>query len=534
MNKQITHIAGSVWTGQGIVLECLIRVENQRIFSIEPKPTGALPKNTHELAKHQLLIPGFHDAHLHLCMGGLMLNWADFDGVDSADAFEARLKEYIAKTDLGPKDWIEGRGLDETKVQITREDIDRICDDRPVFIWTHDLHSAIANSAALTIAGIYSDMKDPAGGRFERDSSRVVNGVLRENAAYLVNKFVPLPSAERGANALRQAQEKAFSLGITAASASVRPEYMQGYQQFVGSSEHKIRLNIWRTSANFDFEADRFIPKRSDRFRMATLKGFADGALGSRSAAFFQPYADDPENSGICQTREGPLARYIRSAHGVGLQVALHAIGDRANCICLDAFEMAGCQMWDSGPRPRIEHCQVLRQRDIGRFAELGVIASMQPVHCIADMPFIEKRIGAERCKYAYAWKSLKKSGAVLAFGSDWPVEEVNPILGLHAATTRLNPGGWPRGGWQAQECLAIDDALDAYTRGSAYAAHWDREMGTIEQGKWADFAVLSKNVLEVPANEILNTKVDMTMVGGEVVWERERRKDKSEWGIEL
>lgn len=522
MGKMLHTIAGPVWTGSGPVRDSLIRIENGRIIAIEPRPLDFLPEGTLYLKKDQVLIPGLHDAHLHLCMGGMMLDWVDFDGVASILEFRERLSGYLKGRDLNPDVWIMGRGLDETRFQIVRGDIDEFCRDCPVFIWSHDLHSAFVNTEALERYTYQFGIADPAGGRFERDEDNKLTGILRENAAYAVNKLIPQPSAKEISAAIARAQDYAFSLGITAASASVRSDYLDGYAEFVGTDKHKIRLNIWKVSDAFNFEQDRFTKKRTERFRLKTLKGFIDGALGSRSAAFDKPYEDDPYNSGMSLVREGPLARFIQAAHTNGLQVALHAIGDRANAIGLDAFEMAGCAGRGAEYRPRIEHCQVLRERDVTRFAELGVIASMQPIHCIADMPFTERRIGKERCKRAYAWKSLKQAGTMLAFGSDWPVEAVDPLLGIHAAVTRQHPSGWPQGGWQAQECLTIEETLQAYTAGAAYAACWDQDGGSIEKGKWADFTVLSKDILNCPAKEILDTKVDMTVVGGEAVYERE------------
>jgi predicted amidohydrolase YtcJ len=242
--------------------------------------------------------------------------------------------------------------------------------------------------------------------------------------------------------------------------------------------------------------------------------------LGSKSAAFWQPYEGEPDNTGISLIREGPLARFIRAAQKSGYQVALHAIGDRANSICLDAFEMASSSGLGPGLRPRIEHCQVLRERDIKRFAELGVIASMQPIHCTADMRFVEPRIGVERAKRSYAWRSLLDNGATLAFGSDWPVEDLNPLAGIHAAVTRTDQQDEPVGGWQPQERITVEEALCAYTKGSAYAAGWERELGEIAEGKLADLTVIDCNLFELDPAQIWRAKVQLTIAGGEIVYD--------------
>ena len=241
--------------------------------------------------------------------------------------------------------------------------------------------------------------------------------------------------------------------------------------------------------------------------------------MGSQTAAFWEPYANNPSNSGEALIREGPLARWIRSAQGEGYQIALHAIGDRANSIALDAYEMAGACGRGPEYRPRIEPVQVLRDRDIARFAELGIIASMQPVHCTADMRFVEPRIGAERAKRSYAWRSLLDAGAMLAFGSDWPVENLDPMAGIHAAVTRQDEAFEPPGGWQPQERINVEETLRAYTEGAAYSAFWEKETGTIEAGKLADFAILSQNLFDVPPEQIPRTKVLMTVVNGEIVY---------------
>jgi predicted amidohydrolase YtcJ len=461
-----------------------------------------------------LLIPGFHDAHLHLLSGGLRMRQASFADVKSKEEFKSVLDDY-AKSHSGG--WIQGWDLDETRIQITWADIEQVCADKPVFIWSHDWHSAVVNATALKTARVDETINDPSGGRFERDESGKLSGVLREEAAHVVQRAIPLPTSEAAHEALLRAQKLAFSYGITAASASVRDEDLLHYFDFLQNSDCKIRMNAWRVSRNFDLNEDRFVMQTNPRFRFATIKGFVDGALGSRTAAFAEPYTDDPTNAGLALVREGPLARYVSAAHREGYQLAFHAIGDRANSICLDAFEMASSGGRGPELRPRIEHCQHLRERDIPRFAELGVIASMQPIHCTADMRFVEPRLGSDRAKRSYAWRSLLNAGAILAFGSDWPVETLNPITGIHAAVTRQNAAGEPTAGWQPQERIYVADALLAFTLGSAYAAHWEHNIGTIEVGKLADLAVLSKNILNMDASQILGTEALLTVANGEI-----------------
>ncbi len=517
MRRAVRQISARVWTGSGTVRRMVIEIAGERIARLLPE-TAVLQPDAIVYPDSALLLPGLHDSHLHLLPGGLQLRQVDLHGVSSVEEFSDRLRDYVARHDADKAAWIEGSGLDETKLRITRTDIDKVCADSPVFIWSHDLHTAIVNSAALIQARVEGRIKDPEGGRFERDASGILNGVLRETAAHLLRKMIPPPSAEEARQALMIAQEQALSRGLTAVTGSARRDEIPHYLEFADCSDCQLRINLWRVSDRFNVEEDLFERRVGNRLRFAAQKGFLDGALGSQTAAMWEAYDNQSENSGVALIREGPLARWIRAIHSEGYQIALHAIGDRANSIVLDAFEMAGACGRGPEYRPRIEHAQILRPRDIARFAELGVIASMQPIHCTADMRFVEPRIGAERATRAYAWKSLLDAGATLAFGSDWPVEDLNPLAGIHAAVTRQNERGEPQEGWQPQERISVEQALRAYTGTAAYAADWDAEMGTIEEGKLADFTVLSQNLFEIAPDEILKTKVLATIVGGDMV----------------
>jgi predicted amidohydrolase YtcJ len=510
-------LIGNTWTGRGRVSRARIEIRGERIHAVSPVAPGAAEPNARIVPDSAVIIPGLHDAHLHLLEGGLRLDQIDFGGCATADEFADRLRDYVARHPLEPAAWIEGHRLDETRFKLSRVEIDQVCSTHPGFIWSHDWHSAFVNSAALIRARVDGQVRDPVNGKFERDASGKLNGVLRETAAYQVRAAIPPVSATAAHSALLRAQELALSHGFTAVSCSVRADLIPHYLAFADSSARRIRLNIWPVTERLDFAADRFTPRDGTSFRMRAFKGFVDGALGSRTAAFWQPYTDDPENSGIVGVREGPLARFVRSAHNEQYQVALHAIGDRANSIALDAFEMAGCAGVGPALRPRIEHCQVLRERDIKRFAELGVIASMQPIHCTADMRFAAARIGPERAQRAYAWRSLRDSGATLAFGSDWPVEDLSPLAGIHAAVTRADASGEPVGGWQAQERIKVEEALRAYTMGSAYAAGWEGELGELAAGKLADLTVIDRDLFACDPAEISTANVLLTVVKGEV-----------------
>lgn len=513
------NLIGNTWTGSGAVERKVISVENGRITDVAPFSAQTAPENALAYPESALIVPGLHDAHLHLLEGGLRLDELSFRGISStSDALEL-LRDFALKRAPQKSEWLCANSLDESVLQLTRTELDRVVSDTPLFIWSHDWHSAFVNSAALIAARIDGNVKHPERGRFERDAAGKLNGVLREQAAYVVRAAIPEPTSERAQEVFLRAQALALSHGFTALSCSVRRDLWPHYLEFSRTSARKLRINFWRVTDSYDLEQDRFEKIETETFRMAAFKGFADGALGSRTAALWQPYVDQPDNTGLGLIREGPLARFVRAAHQERFQLAMHAIGDRANSICLDAFEMAGSAGIGPALRPRIEHCQILRERDIARFAELGVIASMQPIHCTADMKFVEPRIGAERAKFAYAWKSLLDAGATLAFGSDWPVESMSPLAGIHAAVTREDASGQPAGGWQREQCISIEAALRAYTAGAAYAANWERNIGTIEAGKLADITVLDRNLFACDPREILQTKILATIINGEVVY---------------
>lgn len=509
------QIIAHTWTGIGAAERLVIETDGERIVFVLPDASVSRRRDAVVCPAGSLLIPGLHDAHCHLLEGGLMMAECDFDDANSAEDVGDVLRDYVREHDPAPGEWVRGRRLDETRVQVTRDDLDRVCPDRPVFIWTHDLHSVVVNSSALARVGISDGMSDPPGGKFERDESGRMSGVLRETAAHRVEQTIPPATAEQTRTALLRAQQYAFSLGLTAVSSSVRGDHLSRYSSLAESEARKIRMNIWPVGEDFSFDPNRFERACMPGYRMGTLKGFVDGALGSRSAAFYESYSDVPNHKGMLQIEAAPLANWIQLAHAVGWQIALHAIGDRGCGVVLDALERTGM----SDLRLRIEHAQHVRESDIARFAQLGVIASMQPVHCTADMRFVTPRLGRARARFSYAWRSLHKAGVRLAFGSDWPVEDFDPTAGILAAVTRQDRNGNPTGGWFPEERLTAEETLRAYTAGSAYAAFWEKDSGTIEAGKLADFTLLSRDILRCPEDELRDVKALMTVVGGEIVY---------------
>ncbi len=517
----VRTIVGKCWLGGEQTEPARIRIESGRIEAVERGVFDDSGADVLRLAGDQVLLPGFHDAHVHLIVGGLQMAQIDFTGAHTVSAVQERIADYVARTKPERGQWVLGFGLEQTEVTVTRVDIDRVLPDRPFFAWTHDLHSAVANSAALIAARVDGSSANPAGGSFDRGADGKLSGMLRESAAYHVREAIPTADEAECRQAFLRAQDHALSHGITTVSDSVRPDLLDAYLNVADSADQIVRMNIWRVTSSFDIDADRFQPRESAQFRSRCFKGFTDGALGSRTASFWEPYSDDPHNAGTLLVREGPLARFIRAAHKESYQIAMHAIGDRANSVVLDAIEMATCNGVGPELRPRIEHCQNLRERDIERFAKLGVIASMQPIHCTADMGFVRARIGEERETRAYAWKSLLRNGAMLAFGSDWPIEDMSPIAGIHAAVTRTRADGTPQGGWHAEQCIEVRDAVRAYTTAAAYAAGWEDRIGKIDAGYFADLCVLSGDPFTTAPEKQCALTVERTLVNGKTVYER-------------
>lgn len=510
--KKRWRIIADTWREPKAPMERLaVEIERERIVRIAPPTEAFFLKEAMTFPSPALLIPAFHDSHTHLLSGGLSLDWVSLGGVRDAEEAAARLESAVHKSDGR---WLDACDFDPALLSLDRRALDEIVPNIPVFIRSHDLHSALVNSKTLALAGIGEDVADPSGGCFERGADGKLNGLVRERACDFILRFRPPLGKEQAQKALLNAQSLAFSHGITAVSVSVRADWIPFYFDFMRSSESKIRLNLWKVASDLDYGRERFEPLEGTKFRHATFKGFVDGALGSQSAALWEPYTNNPNNRGILTVEEGTLTRFVQAAASEGYQIALHAIGDRACTVALNAYQKAQ----GINQRMRLEHAQILRREDIHRLADLGVIASMQPIHATADMRWVEQRIGASRAHLSYAWRSIRDAGAHLCFGSDWPVETMNPLEGLHAAVTRQDANGNPPGGWIAEQCLPMEQALEAYTHGAAYAARWEHELGTISQGKLADLTVLSCNPFRCEPRELLQASVLMTVCGGAIV----------------
>ncbi len=519
---------GRVWPGKGLRAGTAIAFRGETVLAVgsDPDVAGLVgPKTRVVDLKGRLVVPGFNDAHVHFLAGGFGLLSVDLrQARDEAD-FTRRLGDYTKTQPKGA--WtLQGNWDHESwpsKALPTRQLIDAATADHPVFVSRLDGHMSLANSAALRLAGVTRDTKDPDGGTIVRDAAGEPTGILKDNAEHLVNRVIPDPSREMNLRAARAALREAARFGVTTIQDNSPVDALPTYQALRAAGELTARLYVWRYIESMKplIEAGVRTGLGDDWIRMGALKILSDGSMGSATAAFFEPYLDHPETKGLLLHPVEKLDAMIAEADAAGFQLAVHAIGDRANALVLDAYERAANANPSRERRWRIEHAQVVRDADVARFKALGVVASIQPSHCIDDMRWAEREIGHERCRGAYRFRSFLKAGVPVAFGTDWFVETLDPRVGLYAAITRELPAGGPAGGWFPDEKLALDEAMDLYTRGSAYAEFAEARKGTLEAGKLADLVVFERDLFRAAPREILTTAVDMTIAGGRVVFER-------------
>ena len=479
--------------------------------------------------KGRLVVPGFNDAHVHFLSGGFGLLSVDLrDARDEAE-LARRIGEQARSLPKGT--WIQEGNWDHerwpSKALPTRQLIDSVTPEHPVFVQRLDGHMALANSLALRLAGISRETKDVDGGTILRDASGEPTGILKDNAQELVSRVIPEASREMNLRAARAALAEAARVGVTTIQDNSSVDALPTYQELRARGELTARMYVWRYADAMEplMKAGVRTGLGDDWVRVGALKILSDGSMGSGTAAFFEPYADDAKTTGLLLHPVPELERMIRDADAAGFQLAVHAIGDRANALVLDAFEKAVVANGARDRRFRIEHAQVVRKQDLPRYKALGVVASIQPSHCIDDMRWAEKRIGTARCRDAYNFRSFTSAGIPTAFGTDWFVEPLDPRLGLYAAVTREYPAGGPSGGWFPEEKIPLEDAIDLYTRGSAYAEFAEKDKGTLEPGQLADLVVFAADLFKAPPREILTTPVDLTVVGGRVVYDRERER---------
>src|SRR5437870_10381701 len=483
------------------------------------------------MRKAGLVLPGFNDAHVHFMSGGFQLSSVDLRDANTPQEFAERIRDFAARIPKGR--WITGGDWDherwpDAKLP-TKELIDQYTPNTPVFVNRLDGHMALANSLALRLAGVTRETKDPDGGVIVRDpKTGEPTGVLKDAAQSFVWKVFPAPNFEEKLAAARAATNHAASVGVTSVQDMSAGADVGVYQSLLDRGELKNRIYAVWPLPSWDRLAQTGVRAHfgGAMLRTGGLKGFADGSLGSTTALFFEPYKDAPETRGIPTDEmfpEGAMLARVRGADHAGLQVIIHAIGDRANDNILSIYERVEKENGNRDRRFRIEHAQHLRPQDIPRFARDKVIASMQPYHAIDDGRWAEKRIGPERAKTTYAFRSLLDSGATLAFGTDWYVAPLNPMLGIYAAATRRTlDGRWPQG-WIPEQKITVEEAMRAYTVGSAYAEFQENEKGTISPGKLADLVILSGDIFKIDPNEIEKVKVVMTIMDGRVVYEARR-----------
>ncbi|MBW3549461.1 MAG: amidohydrolase [Proteobacteria bacterium] len=487
------------------------------------------PQATHLDAGDATVIPGLIDAHGHVAGLGLSQMRAQLADTASKDDIVQRLREFARE--LPPGAWLLGRGWDQNDWPEQRfptaADLDAAFPDRPVWLERVDGHAGWANSAAMEV--VERDLSgdwQPDGGRIERDARGQPTGVFIDSAAALIDSAMPAMDADTAELALELGMRSAVEHGLTGVhDAGVTLPQLRGYQALADRDEMPLR--IYALAAG-DGDALEWICDNGlyahdgGRLQMRSVKLYVDGALGSRGAAMIQDYHDDAGNRGLLLTEPAALDAIVARAKGCGVQVATHAIGDRGNQVVLDAYAKAWPEE-SADHRWRIEHAQVLAPQDLPRLAELNVIASMQPTHATSDMPWAEERVGPERIVGAYAWRQLRDSGARLALGSDFPVESVDPRLGLFAAATRTDAEGMPAGGWLPQEKLTAYEALRGFTLDAAYAGFAEDEVGSLEVGKRADFVLLAQDPLAIPEQQLRDLTVLATYVDGDEVYRAPR-----------
>jgi len=469
------------------------------------------------------LLPGLIDAHGHIVGYGRARASLDLVGVASVEAARERIAAHAAANPASR--WLLGRGWNQVIWPVrafpTAADIDAVVADRPVWLERIDGHAGWANSATMALAGIDDDTPDPVGGKIIRDQNGHATGIFVDNAMQLIDRIVPAPGKPDVRRWVLGAVDALLAEGITSVhDAGIDLQTAEVYLSLVENGELDLRIYAMIGGADevLDAIAKPIVGLGEDRLSIASVKLYADGALGSRGAALIEPYDDDAENRGLPFWTQAELDAMVEKANRMGFQVGIHAIGDLGNRMALDAF--ANAQGGKPSPlRNRIEHSQVVSLEDIPRFAELGVIASMEATHATSDMNMAEDRVGAERILGAYAWRRMLDAGVVIANGSDFPVELSNPFHGLYAAVSRKDRNGLPADGWYADQALTRAEALHSFTLAAAYAGHQEDRLGSLEPGKWADFIIIDRDYFTVPEDEIDDIRVIETWIAGKKVF---------------
>jgi len=476
----------------------------------------------------KLLLPGFNDSHVHFMSGGQQLDNVELNDATSSEEFVRRIGEKARKTPVG--EWMTGGDWDETKwspAQLpTKEMIDPVTPNNPVFISRYDGHMALANSEALRLAGVTAKTPDPPGGFIVRDAQGNPTGALKDAATDFVFKIIPPLTHEQRLHAAKRALAHAAALGVTSVQ-EMNPEFadIAAYAELLQRGELTTRIYAAPLITQVDDEAKVGVRHAfgGPYLRIGAVKGYADGSLGSGTAYFFEPFLNQPNNRGLLSDEMHPISLMrdrMMKADAAGLQICTHAIGDEGISTILDLYTDVVKAHGEADRRFRIEHAQHMAAKDFDRFAQLHVIASMQPYHAIDDGRWAEGRIGHDRASRTYAFRTFLNHGVRLAFGTDWSVAPLNPLFGVYAAVTRATLDGKNPGGWFPEQKLTVAEAVEAYTMGSAYAEFQDQEKGSITRGKLADMVLLSDDIFAIDPVKIRDVRVLRTFVGGKQVFD--------------
>jgi predicted amidohydrolase YtcJ len=531
-------VHGHIWTEDAAQPEAeAIAVSGNRILRVgtsEDVLRLAGP-TTHVIDLHgRRVVPGFNDAHVHFVIGGLVLANVQLRDASSQAEFRERIARFAQSQPAG--EWILSGIWDHERwtpaVLPTHQLIDDVTPKNPVFVMRLDGHMGLANALAMKLAGVDRNTKDVPGGVIVRDADGNPTGIFKDAAMTLIHGVIPPLSLQQTETAILAAQREAARNGVTSVQEMADdqddtsgPEHLRALQTLEREGRLAVRISVnlrlldWKNLAGSGIQAGF----NDGHIQVGGLKAFADGGLGASTAWLFAPYVDAPNTSGLATDElQHPEQMFtdMRGADQAGLQIAIHAIGDRANRTILDLYQRLEKEDGPRDRRLRIEHAQHLTSEDIPRFAQLHVIASMQPYHAIDDGRWAQKRLGGERIRYAYDFRSLLDSGATLAFGSDWPVAPMEPLMGIYAAVTRRTLDNRNPNGWIPEQKISVAEAVHAYTVGSAYAQFDDKIRGSLEPGKLADLVVLSQDIFHIDPVQIEDTHVDLTILDGRVIYE--------------
>ncbi len=499
-----------------------IAVKDGKVLAVGDNVEPFLGPATRRIdAKGAAIVPGLIDSHVHMRNFGDSLEILDLRATKSAGQIAGMVRS--AASGRKPGEWIRGRSWDQTVWPSRQFPEDGVLSDaapdNPVYLTRVDGHAAWVNRKAMELSDINAATPDPPGGKILRSAAGAPTGVLIDRAQALVSRHIPAATPEQTARHIARAAQECARLGLTSVhDAGVSSQDLTAYRQLI--AEHKLPVRVYAMIGGEGPLWRDYLkrgPEISERLTVRSIKLMSDGALGSRGAALLAPYSDDPGNSGLLILKESDIERVAREAVAAGFQVNTHAIGDRANRTVLEAY--AAALKGQNDRRFRIEHAQVVALADIPLFAKYSIVASMQSTHATSDMRWADARLGPERVKGAYAWQSFLALGVPVANGSDFPVEEPNPLMGFYAAVTRQDPSGSPEGGWFPDQRMTREEALRSWTVSGAYAAFEEKTKGSLEPGKLADFVMLSADIMKIPAREIPRTRVRMTVVGGEIVF---------------